>query len=149
MFSWRWRRTGAVERSGVLHIVRCSSRLSTPVGIARRPDGAHERIDILQRAQIARPPDHLRYRLRREPPLGRGTEPRDDVRMRGRPDRLRALAQHVARLELDLHEGMVPQVSNGFCALPDRPGLGTVLNEKVAASRPYVPLTRSGESRAF
>ena len=54
-----------------------------------------------------------------------------------------------SQFELDLHEGMVPQVSNGFCALPDRPGLGTVLNEKVAASRPYVPLTRSGESRAF
>ena len=51
--------------------------------------------------------------------------------------------------ELDLHEGMVPQIANGFCALPDRPGLGTVLNEAVAATRPYEPLTRSRETRAF
>jgi galactonate dehydratase len=37
--------------------------------------------------------------------------------------------------DMDMHEGMVPQVKNGFCELPDRPGLGTVLNEKVAAQR--------------
>ncbi|MEN9683618.1 MAG: hypothetical protein RLZZ427_1369 [Pseudomonadota bacterium] len=56
---------------------------------------------------------------------------------------------YTSQFELDLHEGMVPQIANGFCALPDRPGLGTVLNEKVAARQPYVPLTRSGEARAF
>jgi L-alanine-DL-glutamate epimerase-like enolase superfamily enzyme len=35
--------------------------------------------------------------------------------------------------DMDLHQGMVPIVRNGYCALPDRPGLGTVLDEKVAA----------------
>lgn len=57
--------------------------------------------------------------------------------------------EYSSQFELDLHEGMVPQIANGFCALPDRPGLGTVLNEKVAAKRPYVPLTRSGDTRSF
>lgn len=57
--------------------------------------------------------------------------------------------EYTSQFELDLHEGLVPQISNGFCALPDRPGLGTVLNEKVAAQRPYAPLTRSSEARAF
>jgi hypothetical protein len=33
-------------------------------------------------------------------------------------------------------------VKNGYCELPDRPGLGTVLNEKVAATRPYQPINR-------
>ena len=56
---------------------------------------------------------------------------------------------YTSQFEMDLHEGLVPQISSGFCALPDRPGLGTVLNETVAASRPYVPLTRSRESRSF
>ncbi|HWU02881.1 MAG TPA: enolase C-terminal domain-like protein, partial [Novosphingobium sp.] len=56
---------------------------------------------------------------------------------------------YTSPFELDLHEGMVPKIANGFCELPDRPGLGTVLNEKVAAGRPYVPLSRSGQSRAF
>ncbi|MBN8817246.1 MAG: hypothetical protein J0I80_00845 [Sphingomonas sp.] len=54
-----------------------------------------------------------------------------------------------SQFEHDLHEGMVPQIADGFCALPTRPGLGTVLNERVAASRPYEPLTRSRDSRAF
>lgn len=44
--------------------------------------------------------------------------------------------------DLDLHDGMVPVIRNGFCELPDRPGLGTVLNEAVAARRAYVPLSR-------
>ena len=43
---------------------------------------------------------------------------------------------------MDLHEGMIPIIKNGFCELPDRPGLGTVLNEKVAATRPYQPINR-------
>ena len=54
-----------------------------------------------------------------------------------------------SQFELDLHQGLVPQIAKGFCALPDRPGLGTVLDEKVAAKRPYAPLTRSGDVRAF
>jgi galactonate dehydratase len=37
--------------------------------------------------------------------------------------------------DMDMHEGNVPQVKGGYCELPDRPGLGTVLNEKVAAQR--------------
>ena len=37
--------------------------------------------------------------------------------------------------DMDMHEGMVPQVKGGYCELPDRPGLGTVLNEEVAARR--------------
>jgi L-alanine-DL-glutamate epimerase-like enolase superfamily enzyme len=37
--------------------------------------------------------------------------------------------------DMDMHEGLVPQVKNGYCELPDKPGLGTVLNEKVAAQR--------------
>jgi L-alanine-DL-glutamate epimerase-like enolase superfamily enzyme len=37
--------------------------------------------------------------------------------------------------DMDMCEGMVPQIKNGYCDLPDRPGLGTVLNEKVAAAR--------------
>ena len=45
---------------------------------------------------------------------------------------------------MDLHEGMIPIIKNGFCELPDRPGLGTVLNEKVAATRPYQPIAASG-----
>ena len=56
---------------------------------------------------------------------------------------------YTSQFELDLHEGMVPEIANGYCALPTRPGLGTVLNEWVAASRPYEPLTRSREGRAF
>lgn len=54
-----------------------------------------------------------------------------------------------SQFELDLHEGLVPHIKDGFAALPDRPGLGTVLNERVAAQRSYAPLTRSSETRAF
>lgn len=46
------------------------------------------------------------------------------------------------QFEMDLHEGMIPIVKDGFCELPNRPGLGTVLNEKVAATRPYQPINR-------
>ena len=46
--------------------------------------------------------------------------------------------------EMDLHDGMVPIIKDGYCELPDRPGLGTVLNEKAAAAHPYAPVTRSG-----
>jgi len=49
---------------------------------------------------------------------------------------------YTGQFEMDLHEGLVPIVRNGYCELPDRPGLGTVLNEKVAASRPYTQLNR-------
>lgn len=56
---------------------------------------------------------------------------------------------YTSPFELDLHEGQTPKIVNGFCELSDRPGLGTVLNEKVASQRPYQPLTRSSEGRAF
>ena len=49
---------------------------------------------------------------------------------------------YTGQIDMDLHEGMVPIIKNGFCELPDRPGLGTVLNEKVAATRPYQPINR-------
>ncbi len=49
---------------------------------------------------------------------------------------------YTGQFDMDLHEGMIPIVKNGYCELPDRPGLGTVLNEAVAAKRPYQPLTR-------
>lgn len=54
-----------------------------------------------------------------------------------------------SQFEIDLHDGLVPQIAKGFCALPDRPGLGTVLNEKVAAQRPYSALSRSADGKAF
>jgi len=49
---------------------------------------------------------------------------------------------YTGQFDMDLHEGMIPIIKNGFCELPDRPGLGTVLNEKVAATRPYGPINR-------
>jgi galactonate dehydratase len=49
---------------------------------------------------------------------------------------------YTGQVDMDLHEGLIPIVKNGFCELPNRPGLGTVLNEKVAASRPYQPINR-------
>jgi galactonate dehydratase len=54
---------------------------------------------------------------------------------------------YTGQADMDLHEGMVPVVKNGYCELPDRPGLGTVLNEKAAAAQAYVPITRTGEDR--
>jgi galactonate dehydratase len=49
---------------------------------------------------------------------------------------------YTGQFDMDLHEGLIPIVKNGYCELPNRPGLGTVLNEKVAASRPYQPINR-------
>jgi galactonate dehydratase len=49
---------------------------------------------------------------------------------------------YTGQFDMDLHDGLIPIVKNGFCELPTRPGLGTVLNEKVAASRPYQPINR-------
>jgi galactonate dehydratase len=49
---------------------------------------------------------------------------------------------YTGQIDMDLHEGLVPIVKNGYCELPDRPGLGTVLNEAVAAKRPYQAITR-------
>lgn len=54
------------------------------------------------------------------------------------------IRDYSSQFEQDLHGGLIPVVKNGFCELPDRPGLGTVLNEKVALTRPYAPLTRGG-----
>lgn len=43
----------------------------------------------------------------------------------------------------DLFDGGAVVVKAGYAELPTRPGLGVTLNEKVAASRPYKPVTRS------
>lgn len=59
------------------------------------------------------------------------------------------IRDYTDQFDLDLHEGMVPVVKGGYCELPDRPGLGTVLNEKVAAANPYTPLTRGDGQQAF
>ena len=42
----------------------------------------------------------------------------------------------------DLFNGGAVVVKNGYAELPVRPGLGVDLNEKVAASHPYKPVTR-------
>ena len=39
---------------------------------------------------------------------------------------------YATEFNLDLHDGLVPVIRNGYAELPTRPGLGTVLNEKVA-----------------
>jgi len=49
---------------------------------------------------------------------------------------------YTGQFDMDLHEGLVPIVKDGYCELPDRPGLGTVLNEAVSATRPYQPINR-------
>jgi galactonate dehydratase len=49
---------------------------------------------------------------------------------------------YTGQFDMDLHEGMIPVIKDGYCELPNRPGLGTVLNEKVAATRPYEPINR-------
>lgn len=49
---------------------------------------------------------------------------------------------YTGQFEMDLHEGLIPIIKDGYCELPDRPGLGTVLNERVAATRPYQPINR-------
>jgi len=42
----------------------------------------------------------------------------------------------------DLFNGGAVQVKDGFAELPNRPGLGVDLNEKVAAQHPYKPVNR-------
>jgi len=42
----------------------------------------------------------------------------------------------------DLFGGGAVRVSKGFAELPDRPGLGVTLDEKIAAAHPYQPVTR-------
>jgi galactonate dehydratase len=42
----------------------------------------------------------------------------------------------------ELFNGGAVQVKNGFAELPNRPGLGVELNEKVAAQHPYQPVNR-------
>jgi len=42
----------------------------------------------------------------------------------------------------DLFQGYALPVKDGFAALPDRPGLGVDLDEKVAAQHPYKPVNR-------
>ena len=43
----------------------------------------------------------------------------------------------------DLFAGGAVKVNKGFAELPDRPGLGVMLDEKVAAMHPYKPITRN------
>ena len=43
----------------------------------------------------------------------------------------------------DLFSGGAVKVNKGFAELPDRPGLGVALDEKVAAQHPYKPVTRN------
>ena len=43
----------------------------------------------------------------------------------------------------DLFSGGAVKVNKGFAELPDRPGLGVLLDEKVAAAHPYKPVTRN------
>ncbi|MGH9783422.1 MAG: enolase C-terminal domain-like protein, partial [Terriglobia bacterium] len=42
----------------------------------------------------------------------------------------------------DLFNGGAVKIKAGFAELPDRPGLGVTLNEKVAAQHPYKPVNR-------
>jgi len=42
----------------------------------------------------------------------------------------------------DLFHGRAVQIKDGFAALPERPGLGVELDEKVAARYPYKPVNR-------
>ncbi len=55
---------------------------------------------------------------------------------------------YATQLNLDMHDGLVPVIKNGYAELPSRPGLGTVLNEKVAAQNPYKPTTRATGTEA-
>lgn len=48
---------------------------------------------------------------------------------------IQEIRDYTNQADMDMHEGLVPQVKDGYCALPDRPGLGTVLNEDVAKKR--------------
>src|SRR5580700_7758284 len=43
----------------------------------------------------------------------------------------------------DLFSGGAVKINKGFAELPDRPGLGVQLDEKVAAAHPYKPVTRN------
>ncbi len=48
---------------------------------------------------------------------------------------IQEIRDYTNQADMDLHDGLVPQVKNGYCELPTRPGLGSVLNEAVAAKR--------------
>ncbi len=43
---------------------------------------------------------------------------------------------------VDLFKGTGPIIERGFASLPDKPGLGVELDEKVAAAHPYKPVNR-------
>jgi len=58
-------------------------------------------------------------------------------------------APYDTQFNLDLHDGLVPIVTNGYAELPTRPGLGTTLNEAVAAKHPYEPMTRGTGTEAI
>ena len=50
---------------------------------------------------------------------------------------IQELRAHTTQYNMDLHDGLIPVVKNGYGELPNRPGLGAVLNEKVAAKFPF------------
>jgi L-alanine-DL-glutamate epimerase-like enolase superfamily enzyme len=52
---------------------------------------------------------------------------------------IQELREYNTQYNMDLHDGMIPIVKDGHGQLPEKPGLGTVLNEKVAAKFPYKP----------
>lgn len=43
---------------------------------------------------------------------------------------------------LDMFNGVDISITNGYAALPDKPGLGCELNEQIAAAHPYKPVNR-------
>jgi galactonate dehydratase len=59
------------------------------------------------------------------------------------------IQEYVPRSEswmADLFHGGAVKVKDGHAELPDRPGLGVELDEKVAAQRPYKPASRAGNT---
>ena len=56
---------------------------------------------------------------------------------------IQEMADHRQPWLKDLFYGGAVKVKNGFAELPDGPGLGVDLDEKVAAAHPYKPVNRS------
>jgi galactonate dehydratase len=56
------------------------------------------------------------------------------------------IQEHLERPEApwlqELFHGEGAKIKNGYAALPEKPGIGLELNEKVAAAHPYQPITR-------
>jgi galactonate dehydratase len=62
---------------------------------------------------------------------------------------IQELRDYTTQYNLDLHDGLIPVVTNGFGELPTRPGLGSVLNEKVAEKFPFKPYARGTVAAPF